>query len=211
VSELNTEQLSGSKPEGFDSESLRFGGLRGDRTRHLGRAALEAALAALPPAPRDEGRLDLMLARGPNGERQLPLEAILTVEGGMPEDRWATQTGYGPEFQLATTRSDFARLIANGQPLELHGDNLFLQLDLAAGNLPAGSLLRLGRALLRVTPQAHNGCKKWVQRFGLHAMQLNLAPDYRDRHLRGIYLQVVESGRVHVGDKATVLERAPAL
>jgi MOSC domain-containing protein len=211
VSEPSTEQLSGLNAAGFDSESLRFEGPRGDRARHLSRAALEAALAALPPAPRDEGRLDLMVARGPNGERRLPLEARLTVDGGMPEDRWATEKRYGPEFQLATTRSDFARLVANGQPPELHGDNLFLQLDLGSGNLPAGSLLRLGQALLRVTPQAHNGCKKWVQRFGLHAMQLNLAPDFRHRHLRGIYLQVIESGHVHVGDKAVVLERGAAL
>jgi hypothetical protein len=211
MSEPSTEQLSGLKvAAGFDSESLRFQGLRGDRARHLGREALEAALAALPPAPRDEGRLDLMVARGPNGERRLHLEATLTIEGGMPEDRWGGEKRYGPEFQLATTRSDFSRLIANGQPQELHGDNLFLQLDLASGNLPAGSLLRLGQALLRVTPQAHNGCKKWVQRFGLSAMQLNLAPDYRERRLRGIYLQVIESGRVHVGDKAVVVERGPA-
>ena len=129
---------------------------------------------------------------------------------GMPGDRWAKDPRYGPEYQLATTRTDFARVVANGQPLELHGDNLFLELDLSSENLPVGSLLRLGQALLRVTPKAHNGCKKYVQRFGLEAMQLNLDPKYRSLHLRGIYLCVVEDGVARVGDRVEVVERAPA-
>ncbi len=209
MTEPTKAQLLEMKAERFDAESLRFEGLRGDVRRHLGRAELEAALAQLPPAPRDEGTVDLLVARGPAGERQLPSEVVLTAAAGMPGDRWVTGD-YGPGYQLATARSDFARLIANGQPLELHGDNLFLHLDLSSDNLPPGSLLRLGSALLRVTPVAHNGCKKWVQRFGLAAMQLNLAPEYRKLHLRGIYLQVIEDGRVRVSDPAQVVERAAA-
>jgi len=207
MTEPTKAQLLEMKAERFDVESLRFEGLRGDVQRHLSRAQLEAALAQLQPAPCDQGRVDLLVARGPAGERQLPSEVVLTAAGGMPGDRWVTGD-YGPDYQLATARSDFARLIANGQPLELHGDNLFLHLDLSSNNLPPGSLVRLGSALLRVTPVAHNGCKKWVQRFGLDAMQLNLAPEYRKLHLRGIYLQVVEDGRVRVSDLAQVVERA---
>lgn len=206
----NTQQLLGAEPAELNTDSLSFVGLRGDSRRHLSRAALVAAIEQLPPVPRDEGTLELMVARGKAGERTLPEEVMLTVEGGMPGDRWASDDRYGPAFQLATTRFDFARLIANGQPLELHGDNLYLHLDLSSKNLPAGSLLRLGQTLLRVTRQAHNGCKKWVQRFGLAPMQLNLAPQYRHLHLRGIYLQVIESGCVRKGDKVSVLERGGA-
>ena len=149
-----------------------------------------------------------MVARGPSGERSLPERVILTRAGGMPGDRWAAQDRYGPEYQLAATRADVARTIANGQALELHGDNLFLWLDLSAENLPTGSLVRLGQALLQVTPQAHNGCKKWVQRFGLAPMQLNLDAAYKAMHLRGIYFRVLEDGRVATGDVAEVVERA---
>lgn len=181
--------------------------MRGDASRHLSRESLEQALAALVPAACDEGRVDLLVARGAQGERALPSEVLLTVEGGMPGDRWFGNGRYGPDYQLATTRTGFARVVANGQPLALHGDNLFLSLDLSSANLPTGSLVQLGAARLRVTPTAHNGCKKWVQRFGLAPMQLNMAPSMRSLHLRGIYLQVVEDGAVRVGDRAQVLRR----
>lgn len=207
MSQVTTAALLEAIPSQLDTDSLVFTGPRGDRARHLNRAALQTALASLPEAPKDAGTLELMVARGPNGERALPQSVTLTPEGGMPGDRWSRQKRYGPAFQLATTRADYARLIANGQPLELHGDNLYLQLDLSSENLPPGSLLRLGQALVQVTPQAHNGCKKWVQRFGLDAMQLNLAPAYRDLHLRGIYLQVLEAGLVRVGDAVVVVTR----
>jgi hypothetical protein len=206
MTEPTQEQMIEARVGTVDTERLKFVGLRGDPSRHLDRAALEAGIAALR-APLDDGSVALMVARGAAGERHLPSEAILTVEGGMPGDRWASQSEYGPDFQLATTRADFARLIANGQALELHGDNLFLDLDLSSDNLPTGTLLRAGEALLRVTPVPHNGCKKWVQRFGLCPMQLNLHPKYRALHLRGIYLRVVEEGRVRVGDRVRVVSR----
>jgi hypothetical protein len=206
MTEPTKEQLIEARTGTVDTERLKFVGLRGDPSRHLDRATLEASIAALR-APLDEGSVALMVARGPAGERHLPDEAVLTVEGGMPGDRWASQTKYGPDYQLATARADFARLIANGQALELHGDNLFLELDLSTGNLPPGTLLRAGEALLRVTPVAHDGCKKWVQRFGLCPMQLNLHPAYRALHVRGIYLRVVEEGRVRVGDRVRVVSR----
>jgi hypothetical protein len=201
-------ELLAAEPGSVDTDALEFGGLRGDVRRHLSRAALVAAIEALPPAPKDEGALLLMVARGRNGERHLPEAALLTRDGGMPGDRWVSDGRYGPTYQLATTRADFARVVANGQPLELHGDNLFLDLDISSENLPTGSRLRLGEALLEVTPQAHNGCKKWVQRFGLAAMQLNLAPAYRKLHLRGIYLRVIEDGPVKRTDRAIVVSRA---
>jgi MOSC domain-containing protein YiiM len=173
----------------------------------LSREALVVALGELPPAPTDHGTVDLLLARPSEGARALPKEVMLTVEGGMPGDRWALQDKYGPNYQLATTRTDFAKVVSAGQPLELHGDNLFVTLDLSVDNLPPGSRVKMGEARLEVTPQAHNGCKKWVQRVGLAAMKLNMEPEQQRVHLRGIYFRVVESGRVRLGDAISVLSR----
>jgi hypothetical protein len=206
--ELSKAQLLSAPAGSVDTDALSFTGLRGAQSRHLSHAQLELALARLPPAPKDVGSLELLVARGPSGERELPSSVVLTRDGGMPGDRWVTEARYGPQYQLATMRADCARLIANGQPMELHGDNLFVQLDLSGSNLPVGSVVRIGEAHLRVTTQAHNGCKKWVQRFGLAAMQLNLDARYRHLHLRGIYLQVIQDGRAQLGDEIVVLRRS---
>ncbi|MGD8862427.1 MAG: hypothetical protein PVI30_20615 [Myxococcales bacterium] len=206
--EPSKQELLRTDPRRFDTDSLRFEGLRGDSARHLGRRALEAGLLGLSAAPRDQGTVELMVARGPEGQRELLEEAPLTVEGGMPGDRWAGDDRYGPTHQLATIRADVARLIANGQPLELHGDNLYLNLDLSADNLPSGTVVRMGEATLEVTPQAHNGCKKWAQRFGLDAMQLNLDSAFRPMRIRGMYFRVVEDGTVCVGDAVRVIRRS---
>ncbi|MEY2930246.1 MAG: hypothetical protein RL033_995, partial [Pseudomonadota bacterium] len=140
MTEPSKDELLIAPANSVDTDGLRFVGLRGDHRRHLSRPALEAGITRLHP-PLDAGTVELLVARGPEGERRLPTEVVLTVSGGMPGDRWAAQDKYGPDYQLATTRSDVARLIANGQPLELHGDNLFLHLDLSTQNLPPGSRL----------------------------------------------------------------------
>ncbi len=201
------EELLHAAPGSIDTESLRFDGTRGDKSRHLSRAQLDVAMAKLPPAPLDQGVVELLVSRPTVGQRDMPREATLTVDGGMPGDRWADDDRYGPAYQLATTSFAIAKLIANGQPLELHGDNLYLHLDISQSNLPTGSLLRMGEATVRVTPQAHNGCKKWVQRFGLDIMQMSMEAALRPLNLRGMYLQVVTPGIVRVGDVVVVVSR----
>jgi MOSC domain-containing protein YiiM len=179
----------------------------GDSGRHLDRDALERGFAALAPPPRDRGTLALIVARGKGSARELPKETSLTVEEGVPGDLWAADDGR-PETQLAVMRADVAGLIANGQALSLFGDNLLVDLDLSSENLPPGSRLALGGALLEVTPEPHNGCVKFRQRFGGDALRLTADVQLRDQHLRGIYLKVVEPGAIAVGDAIEVVSRA---
>jgi hypothetical protein len=44
----------------------------------------------------------------------------------------------------------------------LFGDNLFVDLDISAANLPCGSRLRVGDAIVEVTPKPHNGFSKFA-------------------------------------------------
>lgn len=178
----------------------------GDPSRHLALDTLRERLAALPAPPRDVGRLSLVVARGEGGVRETPQSVRLTPEQGVPGDRWQHADGR-PETQLATMRADVAELLANGQALTLFGDNLIVELDLSSENLPTGSRLRVGGALLEVTPEPHNGCRKFRQRVGGDALRLTADKALREDHLRGIYLRVVEAGDVTVGDAIEVVSR----
>jgi MOSC domain-containing protein YiiM len=178
----------------------------GDSSRHLSRDALERGLAALAP-PAGRGSLELIVSRGDDGHRSTPDRTTLTSEHGVPGDAWGRDCPEAPEAQITVMRADVARLMANGQPLSLFGDNLLVELDLSEENLPTGSRLRVGGALVEVTPKPHTGCLKFRQRVGADALRLTADPAFRDQRLRGIYVRVVETGEVAVGDAVEVLSR----
>jgi len=190
---------------------LRHGthGPWGDRSRHLPLDRLEQGLAALSP-PKDTGELALIVSRGDDGRRETPAETILTCEGGVPGDAWSRDCPGKVDAQITLMRIDVARLFAGGQPLTLFGDNLLVDLDLSASNLPVGSRLRVGSAVLEVTEKPHNGCIKFRQRFGKDALRLTAAPELRSLRLRGIYVKVVQAGEIALRDPITVLARGGA-
>ena len=185
-------------------------GPAGDAAQHRSAAALEAALRALPAAPRDHGRLVLIVCRRPDGVRDRCERVRVTGEDGVPGDGWSRRPPRDPLAQLAVMRHDVADLIANGQPLTLFGDNLFVDLDISAHNLPAGTRIRVGSALVEVTPKPHDGCVKFRGRFGDDALRFVQAPRTRDQNLRGIYWQVVEPGDIWVGAPIEVITRPAA-
>lgn len=182
-------------------------GPEGDVARHLSLDALEAKFEALAPAPKDHGKVCLLVSRRADGVRDTPQRAQLTPEGGMPGDRWHRRTPDAPDTQLTVMQRDVAETIANGQALSLFGDNLLVDLDLSEDNLPVGSRVRVGGATLEVTPEPHTGCKKFAARVGQDALRYISRKELRDRHLRGVYWRVVEAGPVAVGDAIDVLSR----
>ena len=188
-------------PTAIDSTSV------GEPMRFLGVDVLAERLTRLPAAPRDRGCVAALVTRVDGGRRQLLPRARLTATGGMPGDAWERKTPDKQEAQLAVMQLGVAEMLANGQPLVLFGDNVFFDLDLSAANLPIGSRLRAGAVLLEVTPKAHNGCRKFMSRFGAEALRFISAPERRALRMRGIYLRVIEDGEVAVGDSVEVVAR----
>lgn len=182
-------------------------GPHGDSTRHLPVSELEARLGALPGAPKELGRLALIVCRSAEGVRETPERVHLSVEEGVPGDGWGRRMPRKPEAQLAVMRRDVAELIANGQPLTTFGDNLFVDLDISVANLPVGTRLRVGGAIVEVTPLAHNGCAKFKERFGSDALHFVNAKPTQDQNLRGVYWTVIEPGEAAVGAPIQVLAR----
>ena len=180
----------------------------GDPDRYHTLEHLERSLAALPGAPITTGRVAMLVKRGEGGRREELDRVHLTSDAGLPGDTWGRRQEPNPEAQLTVIQIDVAELLANGQPVTLSGDNLFVDLDLSAANLPTGSLVQVGGAILEVTPKPHNGCHKFRARFGPEALRFVSKPDLRPRNLRGIYMRVVQPGEVSPGDTMEVIVRA---
>jgi MOSC domain-containing protein YiiM len=131
----------------------------------------------------------------------------MTPSSGLPGDAWERESPDAFEAQLTVMQVNVAELIANGQPLTLFGDNLFVDLDLSTANLPAGSRLRAGSVTLEVTPEPHDGCQKFRGRFGPDALRFVSKADLRHLNLRGIHMKVAEAGVLSVGDPVEVIYR----
>ena len=169
---------------------------------------LQRGFEALPLPSRDSGRLFLIVRRPAPGIHEAQERIRLTPEEGVPEDEWNRHLPRRPDTQLAVMRRDLAELIGNGQALTAFGDNLFVELDLSNANLPVGTRLRLGEAVVEVTPMPHTGCQKFKSRFGKDALQFVQSPAARQHNFRGIYWRVIEAGEVRVGSAIEVLDRA---
>jgi hypothetical protein len=179
--------------------------------RHLSLAELEAALPATLRSPKDKGTLDLIVRRPAVGRRDVLDVGELDIATGLVGDTWSmrksTRTADGsphPDMQINIMNSRVIALIAGEKTRwGLAGDQLFVDLDISAANLPAGTRLAIGSAIVEVTAQPHTGCAKFVQRFGVEAMKFVNSPHGLQLHLRGINARVVKPGRIQTGDRVS--------
>jgi hypothetical protein len=177
---------------------------------HLSRERLFAGLDRIRAAPPDGGRVVLIVRRPAVGERELLAEAVLSREMGLGGDNWlprgSSRTPDGsadPDKQITVMNARVAELVAGGTDrMPLCGDQLYVDLDLSVDNLPAGSLLAVGQAVLRVSEAPHTGCAKFVARFGAEAMRFVNGRIGRQLRMRGMNTRVVVPGTIRLGDLA---------
>ncbi|HET6772768.1 MAG TPA: MOSC domain-containing protein [Acidimicrobiales bacterium] len=180
---------------------------------HRTTAELEAALADVRQAPADDGTVDLIVRRPATGEREVLDEGVLDLAEGLVGDNWRergsrhTPDGAAePDRQLNVINARLSRLVAvDPERRALAGDQLHLDLDLSIANLPPGTRLALGSAVIEVTEPPHLGCAKFVERFGREAMRFVNSPTGRELRLRGMNARVVTAGTVRPGDTVTKL------
>lgn len=175
---------------------------------HRTLAELTAALPELKAAPREQGRLELIVRRPESGEREVLREGELSLAEGLVGDRWAR--GARPNGDADQVTIIGARTLAVLSPdrarWPLAGDQLVVDLDLSASHIPPGTRLAVGsEAIIEITPEPHLGCKKFRERFGLDAMRFAGSPAGRALNLRGVHARVVVPGMVRPGDVVRAL------
>jgi hypothetical protein len=186
--------------------------------RHLTTEEIEAGLDEIKRSPKNHGTLQLIVRRPEVGAREILEEADLDIGVGLVGDSWpkrkSTRTADGaphPDMQLNVMNVRTIALLAQvKERWQLAGDQLFIDIDMSDANLPAGTRLALGSAVIEVTDQPHTGCAKFVERFGADAMRFVNSPTGRDLRLRGLNARVVKGGRIHAGDIVRKLERGEA-
>jgi len=176
--------------------------------KHLTMEELNAGLEQIRQSPADGGVLRLIASRPGIGERVILEEGELDLESGLVGDNWLTRGGAerapNPEAQLTLMNARVAELVSGGQERwALAGDQLYVDLNLGLENLPAGSRLAIGSAIIEVTAEPHTGCKKFVERFGMDAMQFVNSKEGKQLCLRGINTRIVQAGTIRVGDEIT--------
>ena len=178
---------------------------------HRSTEVLSAALPDIRESPADRGRVELIVRRPAEGEREVLAEGELDVTVGLVGDswsaRWSRLTENGsphPEMQLNVMNARVAALVAvDPDRRALAGDQLYVDLDLSGANLPAGTRLALGTAVIEITAEPHRGCAKFTQRFGLDAHRFVNSDVGKELNLRGVNAKVVVPGTVRVGDPIT--------
>jgi len=181
---------------------------------HLKSEELLAGLDNIRRSPTDEGVLELIVRRQSINDREVLDQGELDLAQGLVGDSWnrrrSTSTPDGSpnvEMQITVMNSRVAALVAQDRDRwPLAGDQLYLDMDLSAANLPAGARLAIGSSVIEVTAPPHLGCQKFVARFGIEAMKFVNSPVGKELRLRGIHARVIQPGVIRTGDVARKIE-----
>lgn len=168
---------------------------------NLAAEELLAGLATIRQSPADNGLVELIASRPAVNERVVLETATLDIAEGLVGDCWC-RNDKNPETQLTLMNSRLIALVARERERwPLAGDQFYVDLDLGAANLPPGTRIDLGTAVIEITAEPHLGCRKFSSRFGAPAMRFVNSDEGKRLRLRGVNAKVIRSGTVRVGDR----------
>ena len=170
---------------------------------------LEKGLPKILASTKEFGILHLIVRRPEVNQREELAVGELDVREGLMGDTWkvrsssrTTDGSAHPDMQINIMNSHVIDLLTQDKSRWSEaGDQLYVDMDLSAANLPPGTKLRIGNAELMVTNQPHTGCGKFSERFGSDALKFVNSPVGRELNLRGINAKVVKSGTIKQGDR----------
>ena len=173
------------------------------------KAALDAAITQIKDAPKDDVPIEILCFRPGFGARQFPNQIEVTRRGGITGERWLK----APWMKLPDGAPDPAIQVSilglrvhdavrfNPQNMLHPGDTIIADLDCSEANMPTGTLLKIGSAVLRVSGVFNTACVKWKARYGAEAFEWINTPKYRPIRLRGLLCSVYQDGEISKGDR----------
>jgi hypothetical protein len=152
---------------------------------HLSIAELEAGIEHIRQAPRDDGVLKMIVRRPAVDEREVLSEGALDLQEGLVGDSWNIRVSrHSPDgqpnlyAQITVMNARAIALLAQSEERwQLAGDQLYVDFDLSDENIPPGTRLAVGSAILEVSAEPHSGCKKFSARFGVEAIKFVNSPE----------------------------------
>lgn len=177
-------------------------------TIHLSLSELEKGLDHIRRSPKNEGRVMLIVERPDVDEREALAECQLDPIEGLVGDSWkargskhTTDGSANPNVQITIMNSRAVALLAQEETRwPLAGDQFYIDMDLSEENIPPGTRLALGTAVIEVSLEPHTGCKKFAMCYGTDATKFVNSREGKRLHLRGINAKIVQAGKVRVGD-----------
>jgi len=172
-------------------------------------ATLAAALPHVLAAPKTDAPIRHLCLRPDYGLRRFVPRLTLTRDHGIPGERWATAPWMrlpdgtpDPRIQVSILPARVLDLVWQADDTVPHpGDPIVADLDTSLANLPAGTRLQAGTAVLEVSDLFNDACVKWKNRYGAAAKDWITAPGHPELRLRGVLCRIVSDGEVSVGDR----------
>jgi len=177
---------------------------------HRTTAELDSLLEGILAAPEDGGPVEMIVRRPAENQREMIDTGELTNTEGLVGDDWKNRVDGDEEpfreSQLTLMNARVADAVAVSRDRwPLAGDQIYVDMDISKENLPVGTRLGVGDAVIEISEQPHTGCAKFSGRFGKEALRWANVGEGRDRRFRGVYAFVVVNGSFRVGDKVTKL------
>jgi hypothetical protein len=174
---------------------------------------LRAGMPHVLAAPKSDAPITMLCFRSDFGMREFPEHLTMTRAGGIPGERWLNHPWLklpdgspDPRIQVSILPLRVLDLVWRDRVGTVHpGDTIVADLDMTQANLPAGTLLQAGTAVLRVSDEPNDGCVKWKARYGAAAMDWIVAPEHAGLRLRGVLCSIEQDGVVAGADRIKVL------
>jgi MOSC domain-containing protein YiiM len=169
---------------------------------------LEASIDHIRESPSDAGTVELIARRPAEDVREVLAEAHLDLYEGLVGDTWRARGSSrtpdgGPSLEAQVTLMNAraaAAIAGERERWPLAGDQFYVDLDISRTNLPPGSRVQIGSAVIEFSEPPHTGCAKFSSRYGVDALKFVNSEVGRELRLRGANCRVVAAGTVRPGD-----------